>query len=67
MSEVVRDSPAFRHGISEGDIVRKIGGLDVRDVAGFFRAVQMCAGQRVIVEIARDGAMTQKEIVLGGK
>jgi S1-C subfamily serine protease len=65
--EVAKDSPASRHGISKGDIVRKIGGLDVRDVTGFFRAVHMCAGQRVIVEIARDGAMIQKEIVLGGR
>jgi len=64
---VVKDSPAFRHGISEGDIVRKIGDLDVRDVTGFFRAIQMWAGQRVIVEIVRDGAMIQKEIVLGGR
>jgi len=65
--EVVKDSPAFRHGISEGDVVRKIGGVDVHDVTGFFRAVHMCAGQRVIVEIARGGAMIQKEIVLGGR
>ena len=64
---VVKDSPAFRHGISEGDIVKKIGSLDVRDVTGFFRAVQMSAGQRVMVELVRDGAMIQKEIVLGGK
>lgn len=64
---VVKDSPAFRHGISEGDIVKKIGSLDVRDVTGFFRAVQMSAGQTVMVELVRDGAVIQKEIVLGGK
>ncbi len=64
VNAVVKNSPAFRSHISKGDVVRSIGGLDICDVSGFFRAVSRFAGQQVIVEILRDGKRLQKEIRL---
>ncbi len=61
---VVKDSPAARAGIVRGDIVRKIGDIEVDTAATLYDAVAKLAGQKVMVEIWRDHQAVQKEVQL---
>jgi hypothetical protein len=64
---VTKNSPAFRSDILQGDILRKIGDLEVYDASSFGQVVNRLAGQKVTVEILRDGKEVQKEIQLDRK
>jgi hypothetical protein len=64
---VIKNSPAFRADILKGDILRKIGDLELYDPKSFQEAVGKYAGQKVIVQILRDGKEIQKEIQLDQK
>jgi len=61
---VIKKSPAFRADILRGDILRKIGDVEVCDRESFFHAAARCAGQTVRVVIYRDGKEIEKEITL---
>ncbi len=62
---VVKDSPAARAGIARGDIVSKIGDVEVGSAASLYDAVEKLAGQKVMVEVWRDHEALQKEVQLG--
>ena len=50
---VVHGTPAFRANILEGDVVLKLNGTDVVDVAGFQSQLAQLAGQTVKLDILR--------------
>ncbi len=62
---VVKDSPAARAGIVRGDVVRKIGDVEVNAAATLRDTVGKLAGQKVMVEIWHDHEAVQKEVQLG--
>ena len=64
---VVKDSPAARAGIVRGDIIRKIGDVDVNGGAVLYDAVMKYAGQKVMVEIWREHQAVEKEVQLDRK
>ena len=61
---VVKDSPASRAGIVRGDIVRKIGDIEVNEAATLRDTVGKLAGQKVTVEVWRAHQELQKEVQL---
>ncbi len=64
VTAVVRDSPAARAGIMRGDIIRKIGNVEVDSAAALYDAAERLAGRKVIVEIWRDDRAIGKEVQL---
>jgi len=64
VNAVVNNSPAFRCDILKGDVLRKIGDVEIYDSNSFGQAVNRFAGQKVTVEIFRDGKELQKEVQL---
>jgi len=61
---VIKNSPAFRADILKGDILRKINGIKLYDAKSFNETVANFAGQKILVEIIRDGKDLQKEFQL---
>jgi S1-C subfamily serine protease len=51
---VVQGTPAFRTNILEGDVLLKIGGADIIDVAGFAEQLNQFAGRTVAIDLLRD-------------
>ena len=47
-----------------GDIIRQMGGFPIADVRGFYEVMDRIAGQRVMVELVRDGKEMKKEVQL---
>lgn len=64
VNAVVKNSPAFRADILKGDILRKINEVELYDAKSFHNMIENFAGQKVVVEILRDGKEIQKEIQL---
>jgi S1-C subfamily serine protease len=64
---VIKDSPAFRADILKGDILRKIGKIDIYDLMNFQEAMVQYAGQKVHIEILREGQTIRKTIKLNQK
>lgn len=64
VNAVIKNSPAFRADIFKGDILRKIGDVDLYDTKTFQEALEKFAGQKIVVDIMRDGNEIQKEIQL---
>ncbi|MCQ2490340.1 MAG: S41 family peptidase [Ruminococcus sp.] len=57
ISEIIEDSPAFDSGLTEGDIITSIDGLDVKE-AGFSEAMNAMRGTEgspVTLTVRRDG------------
>jgi hypothetical protein len=50
---VVHGSPAFRANILEGDVVLKLNGADVVDVATFLSQLAQLGGQRITLDVLR--------------
>lgn len=67
VNAVIKNSPAFRADIFKGDILRKINETEIYDAKSFQNMIGNFAGQRVVVEILRDGKEIQKEIQLDQK
>jgi len=61
---VIKNSPAFRADILRGDILRKIGDVEVSDRESFIDAITRGAGQTVHVLIYRDGEEIEKDVTL---
>lgn len=54
--EVTPDSPAAKAGLERGDVISKIGEVDVRNIRDFFRALaEHKAGDKVKLEVFRGG------------
>ena len=52
---VTDNKPAFKAGIQKGDIVKKLGGMDVKDVMSYMKALsQYKKGDSTTVEILRN-------------
>jgi hypothetical protein len=64
VTAVIKNSPAFRADILKGDILRKIAGVDLYDPKSLREIIAKFEGQKIIVEILRDGKEFQKEIQL---
>jgi serine protease Do len=66
VSEVVKDSPADKGGLKQGDIILKSNGTVVKSVGGFRNEVSlMKPGSTVKLEINRKGQIMALNIVLG--
>jgi len=61
---VVRSSPAFLADCFRGDIVRRLGDHEVVGTEDFFQVVEAQAGQRVDLELWRDGKTVLKQVDL---
>lgn len=59
---VVKGSPAFHSDFFKGDILRKIGEIDLYDVKDFQAALQKYQGQLVKVQYLRDSKELEKEV-----
>ena len=64
VTAVIKNSPAFRADILKGDVLRRVGHVDLYDPKGFAEIIARFEGQKVIFEILRDGKEFQKEIQL---
>lgn len=66
VSEVVKDSPADKGGLKQGDIILKANGNPVKSVGGFRNDVSLMApGSTVKLEINRKGQVMTLSVVLG--
>ena len=52
---VIRGTPAFGANFLEGDVLLRIGGADIVDVAGFSTQLAQFAGRTVVIELIRGG------------
>lgn len=60
---VVKDSPAFRADILEGDIIKRIGDIEVTgDAKNSDEIIQKYAGKKVTILLIRDGNEITKEV-----
>lgn len=66
VSEVVKDSPADKGGIKQGDIIVKFNGNPVKSVGNFRNEVSLMApGSKVKIEVNRKGQLVSLNITLG--
>lgn len=66
VSEVVKDSPADKGGLKQGDIILKCNGNPVKSVGGFRNEVSlMSPGSSVKLEVNRKGQILTLTVVLG--
>jgi hypothetical protein len=61
---VAKKSPAFRADVLRGDVLQRMGDVDLYDIKSFSEIVAKFEGQKIIVELLRDGKEFQKEIQL---
>jgi S1-C subfamily serine protease len=61
---VVNGSPAFNANILEGDAILKVDGEDVESVPDFMEKYKRLAGQKVDVEIWRNGQFKTNTVQL---
>ena len=61
---VIKGSPAFQADILRGDVLRRIGGIDLYGFETLQETVKKYQGQTVSVEIYRDGKKIEKKIKL---
>jgi membrane-associated protease RseP (regulator of RpoE activity) len=64
---VVKGSAAERSGIQKGDVIRKIGDVELNKAKELRDAVGKLAGQKVTVELWREYQVVQKEVQLDQK
>jgi hypothetical protein len=65
---VVRnDSPAFNANILEGDVILKMNGEDVTSVTDYVQKYIKMAGQKIDIEIWRDGQLKTISVQLNNK
>lgn len=61
---VIKGSPAFYADILKGDVLQKVGNVEVYDAKLFQETIARYAGQKITFEILRDGKEIYKEIQL---
>lgn len=61
---VINQSPAFSAGILRGDILRKLNNSEIIDDISFAKSVLTYAGQKVTLEILRNGVSISKQVQL---
>jgi hypothetical protein len=61
---VVRNTPAFRANILEGDMVLKLNGTDVIDPKSFLADLNQMAGQSVTLDVIRGGQPRSIKVTL---
>ena len=64
---VVNDSPAFNADILEGDVILKMNGENVESVSDFVEKYRRLVGQKVDLEIWRDGQFRTNYVQLNNK
>jgi len=64
---VTAESPAFNANILEGDVIVKINDEDINSVADFFQKIPKFAGQKVNIEIWRNGEFKTIPVQLNNK
>lgn len=68
LAGVFDDSPAAQAGLQKGDVLVRLGGTGVTDLATFTRALRSHdPGSLVEVEVRRDGALLRFTVVLGNR
>ena len=66
VSQVLPNSPAEKAGIEQGDVILQFDGKDVSDSKELPRIVASTpVGKSVMVKIARDGKVTDRQVKLG--
>lgn len=61
---VVKSSPAYNADILRGDVIKRIGGIDILDRQSFEKSMQENAGGKTTVYLIRDGKEISKEVFL---
>jgi hypothetical protein len=61
---VIKNSPAFRADIFKGDILKKINNVELYEGKDFHEGIKKFAGQKVVIELLRDGKEIRKSIQL---
>ena len=64
VQSVIRGTPAADADIRAGDVIISISGLEVVDAANFKDRIDMFAGQRVSVDLVRDGKLKTVTVYL---
>lgn len=64
---VEKTSPAFLADIFRGDILKKIGNIEITDIKNCSEAIGLQAGKKTTVAILREGNEIEKEIVFNNK
>lgn len=64
---VIKGSPAFRSDFFKGDMLKKIGDIDMYDVKDFNAALDKYQGQNVKVQLVRDGKELVKDVQFNQK
>ncbi|MCK5799145.1 MAG: PDZ domain-containing protein, partial [Deltaproteobacteria bacterium] len=66
ITQVQPKSPAMAAGLRRGDVVIRIGGKAIRDVAHLRNAIAVAGAKRVVtISLMRDGASMEKTVTLG--
>ena len=61
---VLADRPAEKGGMLKGDVIIKLGDMEVKDIYGYMDALaKFNSGEKAIVEFIRDGKKQTAEIV----
>lgn len=61
---IVKGSPAFRADILKGDVIKRVGDVEILDRKTYNNALSQYAGKKVAVKFLRGGKEFTKEIVL---
>jgi S1-C subfamily serine protease len=60
---VTDNKPASKAGVQKGDIVKKLGGEEIKDVQSYMKALSKFAkGDTTTVEVEREGVMKQLKL-----
>lgn len=61
---VAKNSPAYNNDLLKGDVIRRVNAVSVIDKAHFAHLLEENTGQKIELEIYRDGQTTVKQIQL---
>ncbi len=66
VADVTKDSPAAKAGMKRGDVIKKVGAVEVESVSHLRNLIASSdAGSRVRITVLRDGKETVVKVVLG--